>query len=387
MVTAFVLTTAGVDFRAAQQVPTSPGSGLTEIYRHGGDTVGDDPFIPRPPAGTAAVAMPNTAPGGPTSGRSFQGREPGLYGGVPNEPVGGRAATIAHFDADRTAAEAAVEALNSDDRLRWRDGERLSVDTLGTYLAELTPVVLRVDVRVTYHLLRTGRAVSQQAVLEAGTVVLVDVFGVPRLRGISGTPLTRPQVVADRQVSFTGDEWAGFDPGRVFEVRPADEALTVLVLFDFITDSTFQRPCGTTGDRDVVGSGPEPSVLPNSTITSAAPIPPPTAEPSREVDVSGVWILASEHSGVEGTLTREGDGFRYYTPDTSDHIGWNCYLGGLPGQTATMDCTSSVGGDSYPWSATGPITEIQWNGRTKLRFDGTTTSPPTGATRMTLTPQ
>ncbi|NNH69258.1 hypothetical protein HLB23_05130 [Nocardia uniformis] len=384
MVIALVALIARSNARSDQAGSTPPVLGLTEVYRHGGDALGDDPFRGNPAPNSAAVAVSSNpfGEGGSQTDRSFSGNEPSFYGGVPNEPVGGRDDTIAHFGADRVATEAAVDALRSDEQLRWRGGDTLTVDNFGTYLAELTPVVLRVDVRLTYHLLREGRAIPQQAVLESGTVVLVDVFGIPRIRAISATPLTLPQVVSGPQVSFTGDPWDDFDPSWVFAIRPSDEALAVLALFDLTTAGEFQRPCGTTGDRDIVDRVP---TVPATTSTSTPDTPAPTTNPGGgEVDVSGIWILASEFSGVEGTLLREGTGFRYRTPQTNDHIGWDCFLSGQPGQTATMECLSTGNGYSSTWSATGPITAISPNGRPKLRFDGTSAGP---ATTMTLTPQ
>ncbi|PZT71125.1 hypothetical protein DN402_02310 [Streptomyces sp. SW4] len=51
--------------------------------------------------------------------------------------------------------------------------------------------MLRADTRVTGHGLRGGRPVGGQAVLQAGTAVLVDDRGVPRVRCAGGNPLTR----------------------------------------------------------------------------------------------------------------------------------------------------------------------------------------------------
>lgn len=60
------------------------------------------------------------------------------------------------------------------------------------YLRGLTPVQLRLDTRVTNHGFRDGAATSYQAVLQAGTAVLVDDHGVPRVRCACGNPLLPP---------------------------------------------------------------------------------------------------------------------------------------------------------------------------------------------------
>ena len=60
------------------------------------------------------------------------------------------------------------------------------------FLRGLTPVVLRADTRVTNHGFRDGSATSFQSVLQAGTAVLVDDHGAPRVRCACGNPLKAP---------------------------------------------------------------------------------------------------------------------------------------------------------------------------------------------------
>ena len=57
------------------------------------------------------------------------------------------------------------------------------------YIAKLHPVTLTRDTQVTNHALTNGRAVPFQAILQAGTAVLVDEYGVPVVRCYCGNPL------------------------------------------------------------------------------------------------------------------------------------------------------------------------------------------------------
>lgn len=59
-------------------------------------------------------------------------------------------------------------------------------------LRSLTPVQLRMGTRVTNHGFRDGKVTAYQAVLQAGTAVLVDDRGVPRVRCACGNPLLPP---------------------------------------------------------------------------------------------------------------------------------------------------------------------------------------------------
>jgi hypothetical protein len=57
------------------------------------------------------------------------------------------------------------------------------------YIAKLHPVTLTRDTQVTNHAFKNGRAVPFQAILQAGTAVLVDKYGVPVVRCFCGNPL------------------------------------------------------------------------------------------------------------------------------------------------------------------------------------------------------
>jgi hypothetical protein len=57
------------------------------------------------------------------------------------------------------------------------------------YIAKLHPVTLTRDTQVTNHAFRNGRAVPFQAILQAGTAVLVDNYGAPVVSCFCGNPL------------------------------------------------------------------------------------------------------------------------------------------------------------------------------------------------------
>lgn len=60
------------------------------------------------------------------------------------------------------------------------------------YIARLHPVTLTRDTQVTNHSFSNGRAVPFQAILQAGTAVLVDDYGRPVARCRCGNPLKEP---------------------------------------------------------------------------------------------------------------------------------------------------------------------------------------------------
>lgn len=64
--------------------------------------------------------------------------------------------------------------------------------TVGRYIQGLKPVTLIQDTRVTNHTYESGAAVPFQAILQAGTAVLVNDKGVPVARCRCGNPLLEP---------------------------------------------------------------------------------------------------------------------------------------------------------------------------------------------------
>ena len=63
------------------------------------------------------------------------------------------------------------------------------ISVVKKYIAKLHPVTLTRDTQVTNHAYTNGQAVPFQAILQAGTAVLVDGYGVPVVRCYCGNPL------------------------------------------------------------------------------------------------------------------------------------------------------------------------------------------------------
>ncbi|MDX6697101.1 MAG: hypothetical protein QOE65_498 [Solirubrobacteraceae bacterium] len=86
------------------------------------------------------------------------------------------------------------------DRLRaWAEVVHVAptYEAVAKYIRALKPVTLTRDTRVTNHSFVGGRATGYQAILQAGTAVLVDRYGVPRARCRCGNPLAEPVYVPE----------------------------------------------------------------------------------------------------------------------------------------------------------------------------------------------
>lgn len=213
------------------------------------EPIGDatrDPFtesvaIPKAEATVTTGAPPREAEGDAIP--SSVGSTPGLYGGTRNESSCNREQLIGFLEA------------NPDKAAAWGGVLGIRIDQIRQYVEGLTPVVLVRDTRVTNHGFANGRATTVASVLQAGTAVLVDGFGVPRVKCGCGNPLTEPRAV--RAPVYTGPRWPGFAPATTVVVVDAPDVINVLVLVDLESGEPFGRPTGTdgTGDVDAPGDG------------------------------------------------------------------------------------------------------------------------------------
>lgn len=213
-----------------------------EVFLEAAGEPGTDPFTESVagevfvPASTPPFPSTTAPPEGQTAVLTSAGSTPGLYGGTRDESRCDVAQLTAFLEGDATKAAA------------WAAVPGIDPGEIPAYLAELTPLQLRVDTRVTNHGFRDGRATPRQAVLQAGTAVLIDETGVPRVKCGCGNPLAPPQPVATAP-QYTGSSWDGFSPATIVVVQPGP-VVEVFVVVDPRTDEPFARPVGTDGEAD-----------------------------------------------------------------------------------------------------------------------------------------
>ena len=209
------------------------------------------------------------------------GDRDGLYGGTLNNAECDRDKMITFLSTHPAQAGAFAEALNTDPTLYWSGGHTLTAADIPAYLRELTPVLLRLDTRVTNHGFDGTRPTTQQSVFQAGTAVFVDAHGVPRARCYCGNPLTAP-VALTGEPKPVGTPWPGYNPAALAAVQPATVTITVFILVDVVTGQPFNRPAGTTGADDTLYSQPVAAPLPAPTT--------PTAGQGNQLDIDGTYV-------------------------------------------------------------------------------------------------
>ena len=222
---------------------------------------------------SASASASGTAGGGPTGTQNVQGSTVGLYGGSEK---------LSSCDVAQLSSYLTTHA---DKGKAWAGVEGISQSSIPSYLKSLTPVVLRMDTRVTNHGFSNGAATSFQSVLQSGTAVLIDARGLPLVRCACGNPLL-PPVQSNAPKTYTGTTWSSFRSTDVVVVEPSVTEITVVVLYDPSLGSWFGRPVGTHGGGD-------------------HKVPPPTSTPTPSTSSSGSSSASPSTSG-SGTPTPSG---------------------------------------------------------------------------------
>ena len=162
----------------------------------------------------------------------------GLYGGTLNQSA---------CDPDKL-----VNFLqqNPDKAAAWAGVLGIATTDIPDYVRGLTPLILRSDTAVTNHGFANGKATTLNSVLQAGTAVLVDRNGVPRVRCSCGNPLT--PAVKYSKPTYRGKPWQGFSPQLITIIRPSVTIINEFAIINLGNNKTIiRRLAGTRGNRDI----------------------------------------------------------------------------------------------------------------------------------------
>ncbi len=268
-------------------VLTRPDGGSVaggEVFLETAGSSGPDPYTESTaretsPAATASPTtpqsvQPSVSPTRTNVTRAMDGAEPGLYGGTRK---------VASCNVEKQ-----ISALTAQQDKNKAFASVLDIAPTGVpaYLRSLTPVQLRLDTRVTNHGYRNGAATPYQSVLQAGTAVLVDDRGVPRVRCACGNPL-RPPVALRGTPKRKGSPWPGYRAANVVTVAPAPEPVKEFVMYDPESGEWFARDTGDTGTDDEQTAPPaketkSPSPSPDNSSPATFPESPSTESPASE---------------------------------------------------------------------------------------------------------
>ncbi|MEU9120917.1 DUF6777 domain-containing protein [Streptomyces sp. NPDC048506] len=330
-------------------VLTRPGgSGSTELFAEPAGSTGQNPVTDS--SANDSTAAPSATPKRPSRGSNstFSGATAGLYGGTQNSASCDVEKQI-RFLQRNPAKNAAFAGV-----LGMKPGE------VPAYLRSLTSVQLAYDTRITNHGYKDGKAYAFQSVLQAGSAVMVDSWGVPRVRCKCGNPLTKPQML--KQWQQRGQTWHGYQPSNAVVVEPAKAPVKEFVLRNPKTGAWFKRPKGDTG--------------PTHDQPTAPPADTPSGPPSSQPPPYGSTPPGETPTGPSGT-SPSGPG----TSETAGTTG-----SGTPPETTGG--TSTTGGPTETTGGTTPGGESSTGGGTSTGGStggGTTTGGESAATGGTST--
>jgi uncharacterized protein DUF6777/protein kinase-like protein len=229
--------------RVTAEPASSPGGDPFAPADTGTSPSAPPPAPPAPAQSTGATQSSGDEdpgggqPAGPASTTPVSGDTAGLYGGTGSQTCDpDRMATLLEAHPDRAAA--------------WAHAQGIDRSQIRPFLMSLTPVVLRVDTAITNHGYRNGQANAFQSVLQAGTAVLVDGHGVPRVRCACGNPLQPP--AARPRPRYQGAVWPTLRSERVTVVQPAPTVIQHFVIVNAQADGVqvVVRPAGSSGAED-----------------------------------------------------------------------------------------------------------------------------------------
>lgn len=284
-------------------------AGNGEVFLESAESTGQNPFTPtvaspQPPGSVPGLgpapapqspapqspAPQSPAPQSPTAApaavRTVSGGEPGLYGGTR--------------DISTCDKELLINFLgqNPDKGAAWAGVLGIAPTQIRDYVGQLTPVLLRTDTRVTNHGFANGKAYALQSVLQAGTAVLIDRFGAPRVRCECGNPLLEPQPVPSTP-HYIGQRWYWFNELTVIVVVKTTVMINVFILFDWGCGCYFRRGPGTP-DEPPCPEPPRPcpeGQIREGDVCMPPPCPPGTAQEDCHVGEPGGTPQQAEPPG------------------------------------------------------------------------------------------
>ena len=240
-------------------------------------------------------------------------RKPKAAGAVTGEIRGLYGGTTSKTSCD---AVRLVDFLRThpDKGAAWASVVGMSVDQIPFFVAQLTPVILRADTRVTNHGFVRDHATTFYSILQAGTGVFVDKHGVPAVKCFCGNPLTLAR--ADIPHPYQGNPWPDFDSNKVIVVKPAPSAVKSFKVVDHegklvskpigVKVPSPASPAASSVSPSTVDEGSTPAVSPSAdTTTAGEDSTGPTESATTDQSNSGDSPTSEETKGT-GKETESG---------------------------------------------------------------------------------
>lgn len=312
------------------------------------------------------------------AGTAAPGSEPGLYGGSQDAQV---------CDVEQLLSFLQDEG-NSDKATVWAETLDIpgGVSGIPDYIGGLTAVRLRFDTRVTNHGFRDGQANAFQSVLQAGTAVMVDANGVPRVKCACGNPLAEPTPLGDVSASDASDieqlaqnpddAWDGFDVTNVVVVQQGD-TVENFIMVQFEDGAVFRRPVGSNGDEDTEFNDRGDLCDPGGKLEGS----PTCSEPELGTGDVQLTLRWDSDADLDLSVTEPGGGFEIAFPQEQR----TSPSGGSLDVDSNVDCVNDGGVENIFWPENGAPTGTYTIGVTGYELFNVDTNTDCGSGGFTLT--
>ena len=219
-----------------------------------------NPFSPPPTQpGQASTDVTVTNPVTTPNPVTVKGGNAGLFGGTQKTSQCDKAKLIAFLNDNPAKAS------------EWARVEGIAATDIAAFVNKQTQLILRSDTRVTNHGWENGSLTTFQSVLQNGTAVLVNDYGMPTVKCYCGNPLSAPS--NSTRVSYHGTTWTGWNPQSITIIEQNVTVINDFTVVNVYTGEPFGRPAGTDGTDD----GPAPATTGDETTT-------PTPAPGPEIN-------------------------------------------------------------------------------------------------------
>lgn len=157
------------------------------------------------------------------SAANLSGDTPGLFGGSNKARICDKEQLIQFLGL----------AANLVPATRWMKVLKVAgTPAIRAFVTRLTPVVLRTDTLVRNHTLKNGALVAFDAILQAGTAVLIDELGQPVVKCNCGNPLAGPEKDAAHVRLDTADASWKRTGSKPTTVKKAEQPVRTFVITD-----------------------------------------------------------------------------------------------------------------------------------------------------------
>ena len=263
--TAVPIGVPNADTTPAAETSTDQGSGVVRpaadksLRLQPAQAAAPGPFVTTPAAAPVEIAAAATAKIDAvlaeliwdfgTETKITDGDAPALFAAHPDRAACDVTAMAEALAADQSVAAAFAAPL------------RIAPNQIAGYLGTLAPLALAHDTVVVNHDYVDGDVAAVNSVLQAGTPVLVDATGTPRVRCSGVSPLAIPDGAGYPDFVLLGTPWAGYLVDEVLVIEPA-AAVSALSVVDASSGKLIEVAVG--GGNGAPAAAGELCTLPQS---------------------------------------------------------------------------------------------------------------------------